>query len=128
MSTKNGTSGPGFGADELRLPDNIREPLLAHLRDLKQRYLERDWGGRVGFGKRPALIVIDMAKYWLEPTSQMGSHLDPVIESCCRVLNASRAADIPIFFTTFAYDPADPPGPHDKKLKMRIPADPPQVG
>jgi len=123
MNTKHKTNGPGFGADDLRLPDDIREPVLMHLRDLREKYLQRDWAGRVGFGKRPALIVIDMAKFWLHPTMQMGSNLDPVIQSCCRVLSAARAAGIPIFFTTYAYDPANPPSPHDRKLKMRIPAD-----
>ena len=116
-----------FGADDLRMPDAIREPVLAHLRDLKARYQQRNWAGRVGFGERPALIVIDMAKFWLDPTLHMGSVLDPVVESCARILKASRGAGIPIFFTTFDYDPADPPGLHDKKLQMQIPADPGDV-
>ena len=111
-----------FGADDLRLPEDIREPLLAHLRGLKKKYEQRHWAGRVGFGQRPAQIVIDMAKFWLDSNNHMGSQLDPVLESCRRVLDASRAAGIPIFFTTFAYDPATPPAPHDKKLRMQIPA------
>ena len=102
MSTQNSYDSGRFGAEDLRMPDDIREPVLAHLKALKERYLQRDWAGRVGFGERPALIVIDMAKYWLDPSMQMGSYLDPVVESCSRVLNAARAAGIPIFFTTFA--------------------------
>jgi nicotinamidase-related amidase len=31
---------------------------------------------------------------------------------------------LPIFFTSFAHDPADPPSPQNKKLKWQIPADP----
>ena len=124
MSTQKPSDSGRFGAEDLRMPDEIREPVLAHLRELKERYLQRDWAGRVGFGERPALIVIDMAKFWLDPSMQMGSCLDPVVESCARVLNAARAAGIPIFFTSFAYDSANPPGLHDKKLKMQIPPDP----
>jgi maleamate amidohydrolase len=31
---------------------------------------------------------------------------------------------VPIFFTTFAHDPAEPSSPHDRKLKQDFPADP----
>lgn len=111
---------PIFGSDDLRLPDDIREPLLDHLDDLRQKYLQRDWGARVGFGDRPALIVIDLARYWLDSQFQIGSNLDPVVEATCEVLKASRAASIPIFFTSLAYDPADPPSPQNVKLRWSI--------
>src|SRR4051794_3295757 len=104
---------PRFGADDLRLPDALREPLKAHLKDLHQRYLMRGWAGRVGFGKKPALVVIDMAPFWLRPDAQIGSHLDPVLAGVQQTLQAARQAKIPIFFTTFAYDPAHPVSPHD---------------
>ena len=112
-----------FGSDDLRLPDELRGPLQAHLNDLRNRYLERNWGERVGFGQRPALVVIDLARFWLDPGQQIGSDLDSVVEATCRVLAASRAAGIPIFFTTFAHEPADPPSPQNKKLALQIPAD-----
>lgn len=111
---------PTHGSPDLRLPENLREPLRRHLEDLRQQYLRRDWGGRVGFGKRPALIVIDLAYYWTKPESKIGSDLDSVVTATCRVLEAARRAAIPIFFTTFAYDPADPPSPQNKKLRMHV--------
>ena len=117
------TPPPPFGSDELSLPELLRAPLRAHLADLRQKYLARGWGGPVGFGKRPALVVIDLAKFWLDSNTQMGSQLDPVVESTCRVLNGARAAGIPIFFTTLAFDPADPPSPQNKKLQWNIPSD-----
>ena len=36
------------------------------------------------------------------------------------MLEAARGAKIPVFFTTFAYDPADPPSPQNKKLCMKL--------
>ncbi len=108
------------GSPDLRLPDELRGPLLKHLEDLRARFLARGWGGPVGFGTRPALIVIDMGRYWLDPDLQIGSHLEPVLEATCRVLAAARGAKIPIFFTTFDYDPADPPNPHHRKQALRI--------
>ncbi|MBC8350966.1 MAG: isochorismatase family protein [Planctomycetes bacterium] len=113
-----------FGSDDLRLPDALRAPLLQHLRDLRRKYLARGWGDRVGFGDRPALIVIDLAKYWLDTSVHIGADLNRVVEQTCHVLAASRMAKIPIFFTSFAHDPADPPSPQNKKLKWQIPDDP----
>lgn len=112
-----------FGSDDLRLPDTLRAPLLEHLKDLRGKYLARGWGERVGFGERPALIVIDLAKYWLDTSVHIGANLSSVVEQTCRVLAASRKAGIPIFFTSFAHDPADPPSPQNKKLKWQIPDD-----
>src|SRR5205085_1673865 len=40
-----------------------------------------------------------------------------------RVLKAGRLAGIPIFFTTYAHDPASPPSPQHKKLRLDLPAD-----
>lgn len=105
-----------FGSPDLSMPVELREPVLKHLEYLRERYLARNWAGRVGFGSRPALIVIDMAKFWLTPGQQIGANLDSVLDETCKVLVASREAGIPIFFTTYAYDPADPPSPQNKKL------------
>ncbi len=117
-------STSAFGSTDLALPDGLRESLQAHLRQLREAYVRRGWAGRVGFGKRPAVIVIDLAAYWLDPAKQIGSNLDSVVNATCQVLAAARAASAPIFFTSFAYDPAHPPSPHDQKLKLELPRDP----
>ncbi|MBI1914253.1 MAG: isochorismatase family protein [Planctomycetes bacterium] len=112
-----------LGSEDLRLPDDLRGPLRAHLDHLREAYRSRGWGGRVGFGARPAVVVIDLARYWLDARAQIGSHLDPVVEAICRILTAARAANVPIVFTTFDHDPAEPASPHDKKLELHLPAD-----
>jgi nicotinamidase-related amidase len=115
-------SGRVAGSADLRLPDELRGPLRAHLRDLHERYRQRHWGGRVGFGTKPAVVVIDLARFWLDPCQQIGSNLDSVVDATCRVLKGARAANVPVFFTSFAYDPAEPPSPHDRKLQFQLPA------
>ena len=92
-------SAPLFGSPELRLPDDLRGPLKAHMENLRNRYVEMGWAGRGGFGSKPALIVIDLALWWTKPDKPpMGSHIDPIVESTCVLLKAARAAGIPIFF------------------------------
>ena len=88
------SSAPAFGSPDLRLPDEIRGPLLEHLGHLRERYLARGWAGRVGFGCRPALIVIDLAKYWTKPQQQIGADLEAVMENAVKMLAAARAARI----------------------------------
>src|SRR5690606_8530988 len=71
--------------------------------------------------------VIDLACFWTDAAQQIGSHLGGVIDNTKTVLAAAREAGIPVFFTTFAYDPAEPPSPHDVKLQLRLtPADAPR--
>jgi len=111
-----------IGSNDLRLPDALRGPLLEHLSDLRERYRQRRWGGRVGYGVKPAVVVIDLARFWLDPRQQIGSQLDSVVEATCQVLKSARACGVPIFFTTFAYDPAEPASPHDRKLRLELPA------
>src|SRR5262245_23111542 len=61
--------------------------------------------GKFGFGKRPALVVIDMAYGWTDPAYAGGSaRLDGAIAAIAKLLPAARAKKIPIFFTTSAQD------------------------
>ena len=57
--------------------------------------------GRFGFGKKPALIVIDMAYGWTDPAYAGGSaRLDPAITAIQQLLPAVRAREIPVIYTT----------------------------
>lgn len=117
-----------FGSADLQLPDELRAGLVAHLEDLRLKYLARNWGQRVGFGQRPAVIVIDLAHFWTRPEEKIGAESDSIVLNTCRVLAAARAAGAPIFFTTLAYDPADPPSPQNTKLELGIkPSDAPRL-
>lgn len=120
MSTPESPATQRTGAPDLLLPDELRAPLKQHLAYLRQQYIARNWAGRVGFGQRPALLVIDLALFWTRPDTQMGSSVDSVVDATCGILNAARAAKIPIFFSSFNHDPATPPSPHDRKLQMQI--------
>jgi maleamate amidohydrolase len=71
---------------------------------LRQQYDSAGFAGRVGWGDRPALLVIDMARAWVDPTQQLGSDLSGVLRSIVRLLAVAREVELPIYFTTMAYD------------------------
>jgi maleamate amidohydrolase len=121
MPTEDHPAALPFGLDDLRLPHELRAPVRAHLTAIRERYVERGWAGRVGFGQHPAVIVIDLALWWTDPRNHcQGSAVDSVVEASCRLLEAARPAKIPIFFTTWDCDPSIPPSPHDRKVRMDL--------
>jgi len=62
--------------------------------------------GRAGFGRRPALIVIDVNLGFTDPESPLVCELDDVVEAIHRLLDEARRAGIPVVYTTVAYDEA----------------------
>jgi maleamate amidohydrolase len=62
--------------------------------------------GRAGFGRKPALIVIDMSVGFTDPDSPLRCHLEEVVEALEHLLGATRAARLPVVYTTVAYDEA----------------------
>ena len=102
-------------SDDLRLPGELREGLVDHLRNLRASFRERGVGARMGFGQRPAIVVVDLFKGETDSSYALGSNLDSVVEQTRRILDAARAASVPIFFTVMGYDPDDPQGPWDLK-------------
>ncbi len=82
-------------------------------------YLSKGFGGRVGFGTTPAIIVIDMAKAWLDEASPLGSrNVQGVMQHILRLLEVGRKGEVPIFFTTMAFDArgVEASGPIGRKL------------
>jgi maleamate amidohydrolase len=62
--------------------------------------------GRAGFGRRPALVVVDMSVGFTDPASPLHCELEEVVEAIERLLAATRAARLPVVYTTVAYDDA----------------------
>src|SRR5581483_6702065 len=73
---------------------------------LREQYARAGFGGRVGWGERPAVLVIDMAGAWTHTDEQLGSDLSSVLENIKTLLAVARRKGLPIYFTTIAYDPA----------------------
>ena len=63
--------------------------------------------GRVGFGQRPALIVIDVNVGFTDPESPLVCDLEDVVAAIQRLLAEMRSAGLPVVYTTVAYDEGD---------------------
>jgi len=74
-------------------------------------YQERGFQRRVGFGKRPALVSVDLANAWTRPgnpfTCDQDKMDEEIIPGMQRLLTAFRAANLPVVHVTTAYEITD---------------------
>jgi len=70
---------------------------------LLELYHRRGFAGRVGFGARPAILVVDFIIAFTDPSSPLGSDLDKPLSETVRLLEAARGVGIPVLFTTVEY-------------------------
>lgn len=81
----------------MNLPEQYREMFAF--------YTERGLGRRVGFGERPALLVVDMIRGFTDPAFPLGSTVDDQVAAINRLLAVARASEIPIIFSIECYAP-----------------------
>lgn|SRR5262245_46012048 len=73
----------------------------------EQLFRERGFRQRMGFGEKPALIIIDMQKGFTNPQAALGSNLDSQIEATIPLLEVAHRRQIPVFFSACVYDDPD---------------------
>jgi maleamate amidohydrolase len=61
------------------------------------------FGGRQGFGERPALLVIDMSLGFTSLDSPLHCELGGAVAAIAQLLTAARARDVPVVYTTVSY-------------------------
>lgn len=75
------------------------------LEELLRFYDERGYERRLGFGARPAIVVIDFSRAFTGGRSEFpGGDFGPEMAQTRRLLDEARPRAIPVFFTTIAYD------------------------
>jgi hypothetical protein len=70
-------------------------------------FKQRGFGLKIGFGERPALLVIDMLKAFTNPQMMLGANLDNEIEAIKPLLAIAHERGIPVIFSTVIYNDAD---------------------
>ena len=66
-------------------------------------YEKQGFGNRVGFGKKPALLVIDFINGFADPDAFGGGNIQDAIENTSELLAVARHMDLPIVFTSHVY-------------------------
>jgi maleamate amidohydrolase len=75
--------------------------------ELRLEYQRKGFLHAVGFGEVPALLVVDFSLGFTDPTCPLGANFASELAQTCRLLERFRARELPIVFTTVAYDPED---------------------
>jgi len=68
-------------------------------------YKKKGLASRVGFGKRPAVIVVDYIIGFTDKRSPLAGDFGAQLRATKTLLDAARRKKVPVFFTTVAYEP-----------------------
>jgi len=63
--------------------------------------------GRAGFGRKPALLVIDVNVGFTDAASPLACDLEDVVAAIRRLLDEFRRAELPVVYTTVSYGEGD---------------------
>jgi maleamate amidohydrolase len=65
----------------------------------------RAYGQKAGFGKKPALILVDFVEGYFDPDCDLYADVDDTLASALRVREAAHEAGIPVVLTNVVYHP-----------------------
>jgi Amidases related to nicotinamidase len=72
---------------------------------LTNDYAAAGFGGRLAFGNRPALLIVDVVMAYLDPASPLYAGVESELAANERLVAAARTAGVPIMFTNVEYEP-----------------------
>ena len=64
------------------------------------------YNNRIGFGKKPALILIDFVKAYFDPDCDLYADVENELASAIRLVDIARAKGIPVIYTNVVYHPS----------------------
>ena len=65
---------------------------------------KRAFGKRIGFGKRPALLMIDFVEAYFDKNCPLYAGVEDALASALRLQAAARAHGVPVIYTNVVYD------------------------
>jgi len=72
--------------------------------DLARNY-KRAYDNQIGFGRRPALILIDLVRAYFDPECELYADCDDALASALRLRDLARQAGVPVIYTNVTYLP-----------------------
>ncbi|MDA7568928.1 isochorismatase family protein [Emcibacteraceae bacterium] len=87
-------------------------------KDLLEDYEGALFGGSMPAVKRPAIILVDFVRAYLDPSSPLYAGVEKAVQSAARILETARKINIPVIFTNVEYhDGGKDGGVFYKKVK-----------
>lgn len=79
---------------------------------LEQDYSKAGFGGTLQFGKRPALLIVDVVRAYVDPDSPLyaGTAAEDALKANVRLRDAADKAGIPVIMTGVQYHPGGEDG------------------
>lgn len=77
--------------------------------DLEENY-RGAFDGSLGFGRSPALILIDFVEAYFDSGSPLYAGVEATLASALRVRDVARKASVPVFYTNVVYQPGGADG------------------
>ncbi len=78
--------------------------------DLDADYRAAGFSGRLGWGERPALVVVDVCMAYLDRASPLYAGVEDAVASAARLVDAARSGGAPVVFTRVEYEPGGADG------------------
>lgn len=72
--------------------------------DLNSDYAAAGFGGRLSFGRRPVLLIVDVVMAYLDPACPLYAGVEDALAANERLAAAARAAGVPVIFTNIEYE------------------------
>ncbi len=74
------------------------------MQDKYRIYEQAELGGRVGFGDRAAVLVVDFQRCFVDPSVPGGGDFSDAIAATARLLEAARHNGLPVLYTVTGYE------------------------
>jgi nicotinamidase-related amidase len=85
----------------------LKDIYMTSGKDDEELFRQRGFGVKIGFGERPALLVIDMLKGFTDASMPLGANLDNEIAAQKPLLDVAHERNIPVIFSTVIYNDVD---------------------
>ena len=70
---------------------------------LDDDYAKAGFNGTLPFGKRPALLIVDVCRAYLDPASPLYAGVESALAANVALVAAARAVGVPVIFTRVRY-------------------------
>lgn len=81
-------------------------PAVLDFTEVLRRYAGLEYGLAVGFGARPAVVVVDFTYGFTDPSlSKLASNYDAELGATAQLLACARGKAVPVFFTSIGFRP-----------------------